>query len=43
MAAPDFLKITAFCNKVYYVKIFVLDVTKKNLSRDSTYIVDVVM
>ena len=41
MATPDLLKITVFWNKSYDVKIVVVDVTKKNLSRDSNYIVDV--
>ena len=41
MATPDLLKITVFWNKSYDVKIVVVDVTKKKLSRDSNYIVDV--
>ena len=43
MATPDFLKIKAFRNKCYGVIIYVHDVTNKILSRDSNYIVDVVM
>ena len=43
MATPDFLKIKAFQNKGYGVIIYVHDVTNKMLSRDSNYIVDVVM
>ena len=41
MATPSILKITAFWNKGYDVIISVDDVTKKVLSRDSNYIVDV--
>ena len=43
MATPDLLKITAFWNKGYDVIIYVHDVTNKILSRDSNYIIDVVM
>ena len=37
------LKINLFWNKVYDVIIIVHDITNKILSRDSNYIVDVVM
>ena len=43
MATPDLLKITVSWNKSYDVIIPVYDVTKKILSRDSNYIVDVSM
>ena len=43
MATPDLLKITAFWNKGYDVIIYVHDVTNKILSRDSNFIVNVVM
>ena len=43
MATPGLLKITVFWNKGYDVIIPVHDVTNKILSRDSNYIVDVVM
>ena len=43
MAALGLLKIKVFLNKGYYVIIFLYDVTNKILSRDSNYIVDVVM
>ena len=43
MATPGLLKITGFRNKGYDVIIYVHDVTNKILSRDSNYIVDVVM
>ena len=43
MVTPGFLKITVFSNKGYDVIIPVDDVIKKNLSRDSNYIVDVFM
>ena len=43
MAAPGLLKIKVFWNKECDVKIFVHDVTNKTLSRDSNYIVDLVM
>ena len=43
MATSGVLKITVFWNKGYDVIFYVHDLTKKNLSRDSNYIVDVVM
>ena len=43
LATLDLLKIKVFWNKGYDVIIFVYDVINKNLSRDSNYIVDVVM
>ena len=43
MATPDLLKTTLFWNKGYDVIIPVHDVSNKILSRDSNYIVDVVM
>ena len=43
MAAVGLLKINEFWNKGYGVIIFVHDVTNKILSRDSIYIMDVVM
>ena len=43
MATVGLLKINEFWNKGYGVIIFVHDVTKKILSRDSIYIMDVVM
>ena len=43
MATPGLLKITVFWNKGYDLIISVDDVTNKILSRDSNYIVDVVM
>ena len=43
MATPGLRKIKVFWKKVYDVIIFVNDVTNKILSRDSNYIVDVVM
>ena len=43
MATPSLLKTTVFWNKGYGVIIPVDDVTNKILSRDSNYIVDVVM
>ena len=43
MAALGLLEIKVFWNKGYDVMIFVLVVTNKFLSRDSNYIVDVVM
>ena len=43
MAAPDLLKIKVFWNIEYDVIISVHDVTNKNLSRDSNYIVDLVI
>ena len=43
MATPVLLKITVFWNKGYDVIISVHEVTNKILSRDSNYIVDLVM
>ena len=43
MAAPGLLKIMVFWNKGYGVIVYVHDITNKILSRDSNYIVDVVM
>ena len=43
MATPGLLKIKVFWNKGYDVIISVHDVINKILSRDSNYIVDVVM
>ena len=43
MATVGLLKINEFWNKGYGVIIFVHDVTNKILSRDSIYIMDVVM
>ena len=43
MATLDLLKTTVFWNKGYNVIISVHDVTNKIISRDSSYIVDVVM
>ena len=43
MAAPALLKIKVFWNKGYYVLYSVYDFTKKLLSDDSNYIMDVVM
>ena len=43
MAILGRLKIKVFQNKSYHVRISVHDVTKKFLSRDSNYIIDVVM
>ena len=43
MATPDLLIITVFWNKSYDVIVPVDGVTKKILSRDSNYIVDVSM
>ena len=43
MATPGLLKIKVFWNKRYYVIYSVYDVTKKILSNESNYIVDVVM
>ena len=40
---PGLLKIRVFLNRGYDVIVFVYDVTNKILSRDSNYIVDVVM
>ena len=43
MATPGLLKIRVFWKKGYDVIISVHDVTNKFLSRDSNYIIDVVM
>ena len=43
MAAPALLKKKVFWNKGYYVLYSVYDFTKKNLSDDSNYIMDLVM
>ena len=43
MATPGLLKIKAFRIKGYDVRIFVYDVINKNLSRDSNFILDLVM
>ena len=43
MATLGLLKIKIFWNKYYHALIFAHDVTKKIFSRDSNYIVDVVM
>ena len=43
MATVDLLKVKVFWNKGYNAIIFAYDVINKNLSRDSNYIVDVVM
>ena len=43
MATLDLLKIKIFQNKGYDVISSVYDVTSKNLSRDSNYILDVIM
>ena len=43
VATPGFLKRMIFWNKVYDVLFLVDDVTNKNFSRDSNYIVDVLM
>ena len=43
MVTPGLLKITVFWNKGYDVIISVDDVTNKILTRDSNYIVDVLM
>ena len=43
MATLGVLKIKVFLNKGYDVINFVYDVTNKNLSRDSNYLVNVVM
>ena len=42
-ATLSFLEIKLFWNKSYDVIIFVLDLTERNLSRNSSYIVDLVM
>ena len=43
LATLDLLKIKVFWNKGYDVIIYVYDVINKILSRDSSYIVDVLM
>ena len=43
LASPGFLKIKVFRNKGYGIIIFDHGVTKKILSRDSNYILDVIM
>ena len=43
MATPGLLKITLYWNKGYDVIICVYDITNKFFSRDSNYIVNVVM
>ena len=43
MATSDLLEIKVFWNKDYDVIIYVHDFSNKNLSRDSNYIVEVVM
>ena len=43
ITTPDLLKITAFWNNVYDVIISAHEIRNKILSRDSNYIVDVVM
>ena len=43
MATLGFLKIKLYSNKSYGVMIFVYDVINKSFSRDSNYIVDVIM
>ena len=43
MATLSLLKIKVFWNKGYDIIISVHDITNKNLSRDSKYIVDAVM
>ena len=43
MATLGFLKIMVFLNKGYGVIIFVYDVTNTILSRDSIYVVNVLM
>ena len=43
IATLGFLKIKVFWNKGYCIIISVHDVTNKNLTHDSNYIVDVVM
>ena len=43
MATPGLLKIKFIRNKCYDIIIFFHDVSNKILSRDSNYIVDVVM
>ena len=43
ITTPGLLKIRVFWNKGYDVMIFVYDIIIKILSRDSNYIIDVVM
>ena len=43
LGSPGFLKIKVFRNKGYDIIIFDHGVTKKILSRDSNYILDVIM
>ena len=43
LAIPDFLKRKVFQNKGYDIITLAYHITKKMLSRDSNYIVDVVM
>ena len=43
MTTPGLLQIKVFWNKGYDVIIYVCDVTNDFLSRDSNYVVDVVM
>ena len=43
MATPGLLKIKVFWKEGYEVIIFVHEITSKILSRDSDYIVDVIM
>ena len=43
VATVGLLKITVFWNEGYDVIIYIYNVTRKILSRDSNYIVDVVM
>ena len=43
MAVPVVVKIKVFWNKAYYVLYYGYDVTKKILSHDSNYIMNVVM
>ena len=43
MAVPVVVKIKLFLNKAYYVLYYGYDVTKKILSHDSNYIMNVVM
>ena len=43
LTTPDLLKRKIFRNKGYHVIFFDYDFTKKTLTRDSSYIVDVVM
>ena len=43
ITTPGLLKIRVFLNKGYDVIIFIYDITNKILSRDSNYIIDMVM